>query len=201
MIPTGYLSDAKGRLVPRDQVKPQHLLEDEMVRNLCEGAQSIENLLTTFKDTARSRSNDLLDLLAQEYDTTKGGAKGNITWRSFDGTLEVQVAVQDYMTFGPELQIAKALIDACVTRWAEGADDKLRTLVNDAFQVNKKGRIDTHRVLGLRRLDIDDADWKKAMEAIGDALRIQDTRTYFRFARIDPETGTRTPIVLDLAGV
>lgn len=33
-VPEGYMKDAKGRLVPLEAVKPEHLLEDELVRRL-----------------------------------------------------------------------------------------------------------------------------------------------------------------------
>jgi hypothetical protein len=88
-----------------------------------------------------------------------------------------------------------------VTRWSEGANDNIRALIDHAFQVNKEGRIDTHRVLGLRRLDIEDADWKRAMDAISDAVRVSGSKTYVRFYQIDAETGQRAAITLDLANV
>ena len=74
-------------------------------------------------------------------------------------------------------------------------------LINDAFQVNKQGTIDTQRVLNLRRLDIDDRDWLRAMDAISDALRVNATKTYLRFYNIDTETGARQAISLDLAAL
>ena len=200
-MPEGYMQASDGSLVPESKVKPQHKLEDEMVRHLAEWAITLMEALTAFKERALQRSADFLDLLAQEYDTARGGTQGNVTFRSYDGSLEMQVAVSRTLTFGPELQQAKALIDGCIERWSEGANDNIRALVNDAFQVNKVGRIDTQRVLGLRRLDIADADWKRAMEAISDALRVHSTKTYVRFYAVDPETGVKRPIPLDLAAL
>ena len=140
-------------------------------------------------------------LVAEKYGANKGGAKGNMTLRSFDGKFEMQVAVSEFLSFGPELQAAKGLIDICVERWSEGANDNIRALVNHAFQVNKEGRIDTGRVLGLRRLEIDDAEWNRAMDAISDAVRVTSSKTYIRFYEVNTETGTRQPIPLDLAAV
>jgi len=74
-------------------------------------------------------------------------------------------------------------------------------MVNQAFQVSKEGRIDTGRVLGLRKLDIDDPQWHRAMTAIADAIRVTSSKTYIRFYEIDPETGVRSAISLDLAAV
>lgn len=41
-VPEGYMQDAKGRLVPIAAIKPEHLLEDELVRRLHEGGAQLE---------------------------------------------------------------------------------------------------------------------------------------------------------------
>ncbi|MGS4945177.1 DUF3164 family protein [Meridianimarinicoccus sp. RP-17] len=200
-IPAGYMKGPDGTLVPEAKVKPQHKLEDEMVRRYASLAENLNATLAQFKKEAMDEAGAFLDLLAQEYESTRGGRKGNVSFRSYDGTVEMQIAVSESLSFGPELQNAKALVDACIERWAAGASDNIRVLVEHAFQVNKAGRIDTHRVLSLRRLAIEDAEWKRAMDAIGDALRVHDSTTYVRFYRRNPETGRRDAIPLDLAKV
>lgn len=200
-IPDGFMEASDGSLVPLSKIKPQHLLEDEMVRQLAQGAMSLNEALSAFKQAALERAGAYMALLAQEYDTHRGGREGNVTFRTFDGRLKMQVSVAKNLAFGPELQMAKALIDGCIERWSEGANDNIRVLVNDAFQVNKAGRIDTQRVLGLRRLSIEDADWQRAMKAIADALTVQSTRTYLRFYTVDQATGAERAIPLDLAAL
>jgi hypothetical protein len=77
-------------------------------------------------------------LLAQEYGVTKGGAKGNKTFMSHDGLYKVQVQVADHIDFGPQLQIAKELIDECLNEWA--ADSRpsiaIRTLPSATVQLS-----------------------------------------------------------------
>ena len=194
MIPEGYMRDQRGALVPEGKVRPEHKLEDELTRRLLEDARRISATLADFKAYAMGEAQAFRQVVAERYGAAKGGAKGNVTFRSFDGTLEMQVAVSDSLTFGPELQVAKELIDECVRRWSEGANDNLQALVNDAFQVNQAGRIDTGRVLGLRRLEIDDPEWQRAMGAISDAVRTVSSKTYLRFYERDPDTGARRAI-------
>ena len=201
-IPTGYMQDARGNLVPEANVKVSDRLEDELVRRLCMSALSLNETLATFKEVAMDETGALRALLDEKYGVKRGGRKGNVTYRAFDGSFEVQVAVAEHLAFGPELQSAKALIDECVERWSEGANANIKALVDHAFQVNKVGRIDTHRVLGLRRLDMgDDPVWARAMEAIGDAVRAVGSKTYIRFYAVEPGTGARRAIPLDLAAV
>jgi len=172
-----------------------------MVRRLATSAQALRRTLAEFKTVALGEADTFRDILAEKYSVQRGGKKGNMTFRTFDGAFEMQVAVSRGIEFGPELQVAKDLIDECVADWAKDADDKIRALVNHAFQVNKEGRIDTGRVLGLRRLDIDDEKWTRAMNAAVDAVRETHSKTYLRFYSIDPETGTRSPISLDIAAI
>lgn len=200
-IPEGYMPDAQGNLVPVGKIKPEHLMEDELVRELLSDATELNKQLAAFKVEALGDASSFREVVAEKYGATKGGAKGNMTLRSFDGSLEVQVAVSDQLSFGVELQAAKELIDNCLMRWAEGSNENLHAIVNDAFNVGKEGRIDTKRVLGLRRLQIEDPEWLKAMDAISDAVRTDSSKTYIRFYRVDPETGVRQPIPLDLAAV
>lgn len=200
-IPDGYLKDGQGRLVPRDSVKPEHLLEDELVRHLANDAETVSLVLLGFRDGARARIQAYLDMLAQEYGAKKGGARGNITLTSYDGTLRVQLAIGDTLSFGPELQVAKSLIDECLRSWTEGARAEIRTLIDDVFQVGKAGRLDVDRVLSLRKMDIKDERWQRAMEAISNALRVQSSKEYLRFYRRPSPEGDFTQIPLDVARV
>lgn len=200
-IADGYMQNAQGALIPVENIKPQDRLEDDLVRMLTDTARGLSEQLGLLKAVAMSEAQAFKAQVAEEYGATKGGAKGNMTLTSFDGSLRVKIAVSEHLSFGPELAAAKELIDACILRWSDGANANIRALIDQAFQVNKVGRIDTHRVLALRRLDIDDEDWKRAMDAISDAVRVSGSKTYVRFYQVDPKTDREIPIPLDLANV
>ena len=108
--------------------------------------------------------------------------------------------IQDSIRFDERLQAAKILIDECIQSWSADSNDYLKVLVNDAFQVDKEGKISTGRVLGLRRHSIDDPKWKEAMEAIADSIRVVDSKSYVRFYERD-EDGKYQAISLDFANV
>ena len=65
-------------------------------------------------------------------------------------------------------------------RWTQGGNDNIKALVEHAFQTDKAGNISVTRTLGLRRLDIKDEQWLKAMEAIADSISITGSKTYLR---------------------
>ena len=107
----------------------------------------------------------------------------------------------DRIAFGPELQAAKALIDQCLNRWTQDGNDNIRAIVMDAFRVDKGTEIAVDRILGLRRYNIDDEDWQRAMTAIGDAVRVVSSKSYIRFYRQDDPDGRPEIIPLNIANV
>ena len=200
-IPEGYRKDARGNLVPIAKIKAQDLLIDDAVTSLVKRAGIMRDELRILRANALDEVGDLQNLIYQEYGARLGGEKGNVTLTSFDGSKQVQVAVQDTIALGPELQAAKSLIDQCLEEWSADTSENLKVLIGEAFQVRKTGRIDTHRVLGLRRLAIEDTTgkWARAMEAISDAVRVQSTTVYVRFYERRGEDGPMEAITLDIA--
>lgn len=194
-----YMRDAKGALVPVELVKPQDVLEDEIVRKVIHYAKELSDQVARFKAHTFEDLGDLEALLGQEYGIKKGGAKGNKTFLSFDGLMKVQVQVADYIDFGPQLQIAKELIDECLTEWAADARPEIRAIVTRAFNTDKAGQINRSEIFMLLRLEIEDARWQEAMRAIRDAMRVVGSKTYIRCYRRDTQDGPWQAITIDLA--
>ena len=167
-----YMTDSGGRLVPVKLVAPANVLEDQTVRSLIAFAETLSAQIARFRGHTFEDVGSFLDLLFEKYEVRRGGSKGNITLSSYDGMYRVQVQVQDQLAFGPELQVAKALVDECITAWAEGARAEIRALVEHAFQVDQQGRINRSALFQLRRLNIEDERWQAAMKALGDAIQI-----------------------------
>ena len=136
-------------------------------------------------------------LLAEKYGVKLGGRRGGLQLHTYDQTARVEVSVADAMTFGPELDAAKALIDECLTEWSEGANENLKAIVMAAFEVGEGGRVKLDRVLGLRQLDIADEKWMRAMQAINDALRVAYSRRYLRIYERADENAAFQQVVLD----
>ena len=199
-IPSGYWQDARGNLIPDANVKDIDKLRDQVVRDLCTMAKERNQGLRKFKLDSMQEVATLCTTSMEQYGVKTGGEKGNVTLTSFDGKYKVVRQMQDHIVFGEQLMAAKGLIDQCVNRWVDGANPHIRVLVNDAFQVDKEGLINTSRVLSLRRLNIKDEDWEKAMEAISDSIQVASTKPYIRFYERD-QTGDYKPITLDMAAI
>lgn len=194
-----YMHDAKGALVPVEMIKPQNLLEDETVRKIAGYALALSEQISRFKEHTFDDIGDFEAILAQEYESTLGGAKGNKTLLTHDGLFKVQVQVADHIDFGPELQIAKGLVDECLNEWSAEARPEIRAIVTRAFNTDKAGQINRSEVFMLLRLEIEDPRWRKAMQAIRDAMRVVGSKTYVRcYHRIAADAPWQA-ITIDLA--
>ncbi len=175
-----YMPDAKGNLVPVEAIKPADRLEDETVRKIMKFASELSAQVSRFKSHTFEDLGSFEALLAQEYGATKGGAKGNKTFMTFDGLMKVQVQVQDYIDFGAQLQIAKGLVDECLTEWSADSRPEVRAIITRAFNTDREGQINRAEIFMLLRLDIEDERWKRAMAAVRDAMRVVGSKTYVR---------------------
>ena len=200
-VPEGYKLDPQGRMTPISMIKPADLLRDELVHRLVDQAQQVREVLAVFKNDAFSEIAAFVSLSASEYGARLGGEKGNVTLTSYDGRYRIVRAISEAIQFDERLIAAKALIDECLIDWTQDARDEIKTIINDAFRTDREGNINTNRVLGLRRLNISDSRWQRAMAAIGDAVQVTGSKAYIRIYERVGLTDKYEPIALDVAGV
>jgi hypothetical protein len=167
-----------------------------VVSEIVSKALAMRDTLAQFKVEIREELTSYLSLSAERY----GGRKGNVTLTSYDGSLRLVLSGNEHIAFDERLQVAKDIIDECITCWSEGSRDEIRALVADAFYVDKTGRINTHRILGLRRLAIQDPQWQQAMEAISDSVQVSGNKEYLRIYTRD-EAGEYQQVALDIVAL
>lgn len=190
--------NALGHLVPESLIKPIDLIRDEVVIKQVAKAKELQLHMQAAKVQMQQEIADYLDLSASEYGVNYGGAKGNITLTSFDGQFKVERAIGEHRIFDERIQAAKAQIDAYIERVSAAAGAEIRALLDHAFRVNKQGRIDVNEVLSLRKLKIDDPEWREAMDAIADAITTVAKTEYIRLYQRSP-IGKYMVISLDWA--
>lgn len=206
-IPTGRVTvdgverivDGNGGLIPVSAVKDQHLLEDQLVRDEMGHAVALSEQLSRFLGHFVENLTAYEQLVAEKYGARVGGAKGNKTLMTYDGLFKITVQVADNVVFGPELQIAKSLVDECLTDWTAGSGDELKAVIQRAFNTDKEGQINRAALYSLLRLEIADPRWQSAMQAIRDAMRVVGSKSYVRFYRRESADGAWRPVTIDLA--
>lgn len=198
-IPAGYVRDRDGHFVPKDKVKPIDRARDKLVNSIFKEAEKISGTIADFREECFVRLADFADTSASEYGAKLGGKKGNMTLYNYDGSVKIVIQRGESKSFDERLQVAKSLIDDCIHDWSKGSNKNIKVLINDAFQVDKEGRVSVERIQGLRRLDIDDPRWLKAMDAIADSIQIIGSKRYFRVYKRVGETDEYRPVSLDAA--
>jgi hypothetical protein len=198
-IPQGWMKDAQGRFIPPSLITSIDKARDALVVELAAKAKDVSKTLGEFKARAFGDVAAFVQLSAEQYETKVGGKKGNVTLYSFDGRYKVQVATADNIVFDERLQAAKALIDECIEDWSKGSSPEIQVLVQGAFQADKEGNLNTGRILALRRFDIQDARWKRAMTAIGESVQVVGSKTYVRVYERVGDTDQYVAITLDIA--
>ena len=196
-----FMKNGVGHLVPISMVEEIDKLRNDVVRNLFGDAEKLQDAMIQFKKKAYSEVAAFVALSAAEYGKEYGGKKGNLKFCSYDHSLMIQVQISEHMTCDERLQVAKEIIDGCFERWTKDGKDEIKTVINEAFTVNKEGHINIRQILGLRRYAIKDPDWLKAMEMISDSLQVSGSKSYFRvYKRTGPE-GKYVNIPLDFASL
>ncbi len=199
MSDESMMRTCEGRMVPAKFVKPERRLEDQLVTGLLGKAQALHAAIVAFKSDVLDEIDTFKSLVAEQYGVKLGGRRDGIALTSFDLMTRVQVSVANTMTFGPELIAAKELIDQCLTEWSDGADDRLRLIVMSAFEVGEGRSLRVDRVLELRKMNITDAKWVRAMQAINDALTVARSKQYVRIYTRKNADAPWEQIVLDVS--
>ena len=196
-----YMLDENGNQIRIENIKPIDLERDALVKKLINTGKQVSDALRAYKSNAFADIAAMIELSAEQYGAKVGGKKGNVTLYTFDKRYKVQRAMTENIVFDERLQAAKSLIDECLHEWTANANPNLQTIVNRAFEVDKEGNISTGRVLSLRRLDITDARWTRAMQAISDSIQTIGSKAYVRLYERVGDTDEYVPIPLDVAGV
>lgn len=203
-LPEGLIKRPDGSFIMLSDLAPRHQLAHELVITFFDRATQQSEYLTHLKKAILAEMRGYRSMMLSDCGVTVGGKEGNMTLRSVCGTKMIKMTVSKTVTFGPELEGAKALIDEYLEQeMAKGGSDAIHQIVTKVFKVNSKGRLDTSGILGLREHRFDDPLWMRAMDALEEAICRDTAATYVNFYRVDVSSNARveTLVPLDLAKV
>ncbi len=193
-----FMKNAKGGYDPIATIKEIDLARDSLVKDIIAKSLEMSRQLAALKQRFFDDIYAFIDLSAEKYGVKVGGKKGNVQLVSYDGEYKVILAVNENIQFDERLQIAKNLIDECLSEWTQDSRAEIQALINDAFYVGKSGKLNTNRILSLRRLEIQDKKWQQAMNAISDSVLTVDSKEYIRTYKRN-DAGEYDLINLDIA--
>lgn len=188
-VPRGYWRNARGDLVHERNISDTDRDMDTTARKIHGFGAALSVQMWRFRAHTLDDIYAFVDRVVERYGGKIGGKKGNLQLTTFDGLLQVRLSQADLVVVGPEVEAAQALIEECIEEWAVRSNLNLRALVTQAFTPDAStGKVSVTQLLKLRRIEIDDARWRRAQDAISDAMRPGGTAEYVRlYERATPE--------------
>ena len=199
----GFWLNAKGEAVHPDMIRVDEQLKTELVERIIDAAQHLKGLISIFKIESNEQVDAYFSLLLQNYGVDAKGksVKGNMNLENFSSTSKVEIRAMDTLKPDEKIQIAKMKLDEFLKEETEDSTPIVRTLIMKAFEVDKKGNIDTKKLLALRSYDITAPKWLEAMAIIADSLQVASTKSYIRFYTRENSESDWKLIPLDIAAV
>lgn len=187
----GNWLDSKGRPVPEEYIRPEDKRRDKLVEGIFKRVSKLSAKLESEKTEIVDAIEKYLKELAKD-NKVREGWKGNILLYNFSQNLCIERRIDETVSFDERLQMVKTTIDKWINNMLKDTDPTLSKVVAQAFSVDKQGRINTAMLLKLKRIDIQDAEWKKAMQLLDDSIFVKSSKMALRFRSKDlsvPEGG------------
>lgn len=198
-----YMNNHKGDPTRLEAIKAEDFMEDQMVRKVVAFAKDLSDQIRRFKGHTLSDIAEFDADLSAKYGLVKRGrsGKGNQKYVTIDRLMMVETKINDFIEFGPEIQVAKALFDECLMHWSEDVQPELQSIITNAFDTDKAGHISRTKMVSLLKVESEDPRWIKAVEALRDSMRVTGSREYIHFSFRDSVEVEWNKIVISLAGV
>jgi len=176
----GNWLDDKGRPIPEEYIQPQDKKRDRMVESIIKRVSKLSAKLASEKTEIVAAIEKYLKELAKD-NKVRENWKGNIIIYNFSQNLCIERRINETISFDERLQMVKTTIDKWLNDRLKNIDELIAKVISQAFSVDKQGRINTAMLLKLRKLDIQDHEWKKAMELLDDSIFVKSSKMALRF--------------------
>ena len=176
----GNWLDDKGRPIPEEYIQPQDKKRDRMVESIIKRVSKLSAKLVSEKTEIVAAIEKYLKELAKD-NKVRENWKGNILIYNFSQNLCIERRINETISFDERLQMVKTTIDKWLNDRLKNIDELIAKVISQAFSVDKQGRINTAMLLKLRKLDIQDHEWKKAMELLDESIFVKSSKMALRF--------------------
>lgn len=199
----GFWINGRGEPVHKDMIKANEQLKDELVERLIHGAKNLSGFILGFKTGVNEEVDSYFSLLLQNYglDEKAKSKKGNLSLENFSSTAKIEIRVSELLTFDEKLQVAKMKLDEFLKDETKDSTPIVQTLIMKAFEVDKKGHVDSKKIFALKSYEIRDPRWLEAMEIIDESKQVSSTKSYIRFYTRESTDQDWQIVPLDIAGV
>lgn len=182
-IPAGWMMDGEGRLVKQNNINPQLLEEDALVKQFMTQAVAVHEAMQQLKTVLTKSSDAFVAKLVQDYGVKRlEKIKGNIDFFSFDRQFRISRRVQDTIKVNARIEAARQLFDQYINTVTQDlADDGVKILINRAFKPARTHEFSVSKLVQLLNVEISHPLFKQAVAALRDALETDSSCVYYNF--------------------
>lgn len=197
--------DETGLEIPANRITRSEKLKEQKMEALLRKAKRMNEQLTALKVEMADAADEIYEAVMAENGVNKTEWKGNFRVKNFDGSVMLEVDVNERIEFDDTLiSVAKEHFDEFLNTGTGGVDEMIRALITDAFN-NSKGRLDAKKITSLLkyRSRIDAAKYPsfhKAIDAIEKSMSRPSSKRYFRVSEKD-SFGKMTAIDLNFSSI
>ena len=176
-----FWKDETGMEVPFGRITALEKMKENNAYTLSITAKKIHDNIKDFKAHIAKVCSEVFDAVMTAKETAKA-TKGNFTWYNFDGSIKIEVSINEQIEFdGLLIEKAKQKLMDLVGESISADKTFIKGLVLSAFETSK-GKLDTKKVLGLKKHSerIKDKRFHEAMSFIDQSIRRPTSKTYFR---------------------
>lgn len=196
-----YWQDEKGLSIPSNRLSQLELLKEKESFDLLSAAAKMNTQLVNFKNKFAEVCQKVLEQASKENEVKNTG-KGNFTWYNFDGSIKVEVRINNIRSFDDlTIMAAKAKLEECIKIEGGGTSEWLQGLIVDVFG-KKNGKLDVDKVLSLKKHKERTTNklFHEAMDLIDKSIRVTSSKTYYSISQRNAE-GQYEPVLLDFAAI
>lgn len=193
--------DEQGAAVPTTHIMPIEKLKEKYAFQLATQAIKINAQLSTFRENIAAKCEEIYNKVMTAKERKKA-TKGNFTWYNFDGSIKIEVSINDRIEFDSLLiEKSKQKLLELVGESISADKQFIKELVLSAFQTSG-GELDKKKVLGLKKYAarITDKRYQEAMRLIDESIRRPSSKVYYR-VWVRDESGKYEAIDLNFSNI
>lgn len=175
--------DEKGVQIPFSRVTKIEIFKEKAAKKMIIGAQKLNSDILEFKALCAELCEEAFQ---KDLSAGKAPTKGGYTLYNFDRSVKIERQINEAIQFDENhIGAAKEKFDAFLKEGTVGVDEMVRNLIMDAFSSNKKGKLDSKKIMSLlsykQRIDEKKyPQFHEALNLIEQSIRRPDSKTYYR---------------------
>lgn len=176
-------NDEKGIAIPSNRVTKAEKFKEKASTSVAKKALKLSEDLMAFKTACKEACEKAYQ---KDLEQGKASTKGGYTLYNFDKSVKIERTMNEAITFDENIiGAAKEKFDEFLTAGTAGIDEMVRALIMDAFSSNKKGKLDSKKIMSLfsykeRISEKKYPAYHTALKLIEEAIRRPDSKVYYR---------------------